>query len=442
MKDPNALIKHAVETTVRLIKTKVSPTEALKKVASDLDLNSNYIQRVGEVLNVALHHDHFKHANDKSVDFPVADIPYVKKAFFTEQPNKEMQKAAEWFPAVRESIDYNKILKNSLYKQAYVSATKLDDTQSFPTTFKGVFKQAVDFLQRCEKEIDELKTKQAALAPLLEHTYWALNKELKKDAGVRPAFEEIESQVFSNHGEKAIPFLDFVYKSAALKEERGVHDSGYQLFEPSKATTLFGRLMEIGDKTAKINQEIEEAQAEYDENYKSFKEACVKVGNPVLTNIKKKVEETAVADIEKKAVSDKMHTFSLIGEMLRKYKDNHTQKPDEPIFGNSSKDNKEKEMILQELIMADPILAKADPHKIVAAYEQLLKIAPHVAQQKEVVRSHLRSSLASIMPGATGSALLPLEAKQLAETNTELMRQREMISTKFKPKSDNFKDKK
>jgi hypothetical protein len=60
MEQSNALVKIALNEVVQKVNSGVSPTEALQKVSSDLDLNPDYIHRVGEALNVALHYKHFK----------------------------------------------------------------------------------------------------------------------------------------------------------------------------------------------------------------------------------------------------------------------------------------------------------------------------------------------------------------------------------------------
>lgn len=62
MQTPVALIKTALASAVKLVNSGVSPTEALSKVAKEHDLNQNYIQRVGESLNVSLTFNHMKTA--------------------------------------------------------------------------------------------------------------------------------------------------------------------------------------------------------------------------------------------------------------------------------------------------------------------------------------------------------------------------------------------
>ncbi len=76
--------------------------------------------------------------------------------------------------------------------------------------------------------------------------------------------------------------------------------------------------------------------------------------------------------------------------------------------------------ILQELIMTDPILAKQDPKKIINAYQQILRLAPHISLEKDVVRAKLREMMA-------GQALHPTDANQLVEANTNIMKQTQLL---------------
>ena len=50
MEEPNILVKTALNEAVQKVNEGMTPSVALKKVANDLDLNPNYIQRTGEAL--------------------------------------------------------------------------------------------------------------------------------------------------------------------------------------------------------------------------------------------------------------------------------------------------------------------------------------------------------------------------------------------------------
>ena len=70
--------------------------------------------------------------------------------------------------------------------------------------------------------------------------------------------------------------------------------------------------------------------------------------------------------------------------------------------------NIERKMVIQELIATDPILKRISPQKILQAYEQIVRLAPQVARQKDVVRAILRQLVHS-------SAMEPFTADQLVK---------------------------
>ena len=91
-----------------------------------------------------------------------------------------------------------------------------------------------------------------------------------------------------------------------------------------------------------------------------------------------------------------------------------------PTFKNTKMDDITRTTLLQELIMTDPILKHQDPKKVIQAYQQILRLAPHLAMEKEVVRSLLRSMTAA-------QSLGTMEANQLIEGNTAYLKQHQML---------------
>ena len=56
----------------------------------------------------------------------------------------------------------------------------------------------------------------------------------------------------------------------------------------------------------------------------------------------------------------------------------------------------QRSMILQELILTDPVLSGESPETVARAYQSLVEVAPHVALNREVVRSILRQATQSM----------------------------------------------
>jgi len=51
--------------------------------------------------------------------------------------------------------------------------------------------------------------------------------------------------------------------------------------------------------------------------------------------------------------------------------------------------NKERALLLQELLSTDPVISKFPAHHVVDAYQQMLRIAPELSSEREVVRAFL-----------------------------------------------------
>jgi hypothetical protein len=80
--------------------------------------------------------------------------------------------------------------------------------------------------------------------------------------------------------------------------------------------------------------------------------------------------------------------------------------------------NLQRQLILEELIAADPVLKGEDPNRVVMAYQTLMRLAPEVSLDKEITRSVLRTA-------TQAAAVSPFDAKTWAELENEIKRQLE-----------------
>lgn len=476
MEEPNILIKSALSDAVQKVNEGMTPSEALKKVAFDLDLNPNYIQRTGEALNVALHYKHFKTASDRSADFEIADIPKVIQDVFTVSEKTASEYVSEHFSG-NESNDtvfnYNRILSNPVYKQAYLEIAQAKETQeSYPTTLERVYEKSANYIQKLNKEAELADVSKISAEFDLNHKFSVLCDEFKKEASYRTSFEEFESQVFTKHGEAAVPYLDLLHKAAQIKEDRGVHDSKYVMFDVCKEAHMFDSLMSSATdyiSTAKTAEEIH-SNLSYEQAY--LKEAHKLMGkqaealqpnkiassvenvddstgeeaeptDPVLAEIKKKASdpEYAVAPsysedpVLKEAMEKEAFGFGrLFGDLLNEpLRDTVSSSFRRPVTKpNLTLDNMERKLLLQELMLTDPILSKHNPAKVARAFEQLLRLSPELSKEKEVVRAELRAMMAS-------QALSKFDADLMTKLDTGMLKRRVATMEFNKGEHQNFR---
>ena len=90
---------------------------------------------------------------------------------------------------------------------------------------------------------------------------------------------------------------------------------------------------------------------------------------------------------------------------------------------NMTLDNMERKLLLQELMITDPILSKVNPAKVARAFEQLLRLSPEISKEKEVVRAELRAMVSS-------QALSKFDADLLSKTDMSMLKRR-LATTAF-----------
>lgn len=469
MEQPNALVKIALSEAVTNINSGAKPTEALKKVATELDLNPNYVHRVGEALNVALHYNHFKTAEDRSADFQIADIPAVVKDLFDGVEKTSNQKKADAFPdngGEDVTFNYTRILTNPKYKKAYLEITGATETnESFPLSLKGAFEKSANLIKDLERDLDNAKTAKIGAEIELNQKFSKLADHFKRDSNYRTEFGEFESQVFSKYGEAAVPYLDLIYKTSKTAEERGVHDKGYQMFEAVKELNMFDDFMKAGSAFIETENQVKTAE----ENYQFEKEYYSEIGKLVANNgslsknaeindpvkVKKKNKSEKVAEerdpvlvrIEKQAKLKKsaniLNLFSLgsllsethPSQLLARDISDRVMRPRDISHRpkhNLTLENMERQLLLQELIMTDPILSRANPQKVAKAYEQILRLSPQVSKEKEVVRAMLRQAVAT-------QAVAPHDADQWTKLDTDILKRKVQSDLYLKGKLDSIK---
>lgn len=496
MDEPNILIKTALNDAVQKVNEGMTPTAALRKVASDLDLNPNYIQRTGEALNVALHYKHFKTASDRSTEFEIADIPAAIEGTFLRSEKTAAEYISEEFSGDDTNatvFNYNRMLTNPVYKRALLEISGATETHdSYPTTFNTVYEKSANYIKKLSKVAEEAEVAKVGAEIELNEKFSSLCDEFRRDEGYRAAFEEFESQVFAKHGSAAMPYIDLLHKTACPHEERGVHDSAYMMFDQCKEAQWFDSLMTAAttmvasEKTAAeafnnlafensfvkecrvlmgkaaaekkespAHEKAETAKEEAEEDKAEDKEE----EDPVLAMIKKKassaeLEATAdyhddpVADkvMEKEAIFGKLLTFggllqhggeSFAGMMhppVSEAFNHHFRAPKgpPPIKPNLTLENMERKLLLQELMLTDPILSKVNPAKVARAFEQLLRLSPEISKEKEVVRAELRAMVSS-------QALSKFDAELMAKADTGMLKRRLLTQEFNRGETQNFR---
>jgi hypothetical protein len=336
--------------------------------------------------------------------------------------------------------------------------------ESYQTTFRTIYEKSANYVDKLQKQAEVAEVARVEAEMDLNTKFAALSDYFRRDSGYRTAFEEFESQVFAKHGSAAVPYIDLIHKTACPNEERGVHDAGYMMFEPCKEAQLFDSLMKLATQmleTEKLASEASEnlqyeqaylkeahkllgKQAEEDSEVDHLPTTSVKKEcDPVLVRAKKKAADSSYSVTEKcaedpvheeylekeaffgpfstlmsltragAALSGDKHENPLIASVTEAFTKEH-QKPIKP---NLTLDNMERTLLLQELMLTDPILSKLPPAKVARAFEQLLRLSPEISKEKEVVRAQLRAMVSS-------QALSVFDADLMTKLDTGMLKRR------------------
>lgn len=442
MQEPTTLLKNAVEDIVGNINVSaMSPHDAVVKAAKEHNLNPNFIKRAAEVVNVALTYSHFKkNAEQRDADFPIVDAQAVIGEVFNPATKTALEIKSTLFsrPISTEIPDFAKI-SSPAYKQATAEILESGDTSTeFPLSDKAICEKSAHIVEKLEKEVSALETAIAGHHFGINNTFSVLAAKFAKDQNYRTSFPEFESQVFSTHGDRAVPYLDLMHKSAGITEERGAHDNKYQMFDICAEAELFNSLVEHIDGYNADNTKLAEKkqlQADTQEMIRTVyhKFAADKYGanasvDPVLSRLEQfsviSEKSASTADpvteliLKKNEALTKLSKFveglgAFFGDADKAY----GRTPDAAFRSNTGKDNAARKLILQELIVHDPVLSSTPPHKVLGAYEQFIRLAPDLSREKEVVRAALRAMISS-------EALSPHEAQLYVEANSSLVKQR------------------
>ena len=455
-KNPDALVKFAVTDIVNKINAGSTPQEATEKVARELELNVNFIKRASEAVNVALHYNHFKkHANEKADTFPIVDAQVVTDNIFGKTEKTASQFKSEEFSSFQTTEitpKFARYLEAGPHKVAYEKILGEKAEFKFPLSEQGVYAKSASYIRDLKKTAEDKEAQAQEANFEVSRTFCNILEKFAKVEESRAPFEEFESQAYSTYGEKAVPYLDLLYKTSHLKEARGKHDTNYKMFSPAKETISFGTFLKKAEVLAGITKEAEDAKHnyEFEKKYvdKTFKERGCDLFKQAHSDIDASLLDKIEADMKKEAEQiDKLAEEDPVIAQIKQKRDSESKKVNERIekiagylesvlgfgqdryeaakkpapipFSNTPDDNRERAFMLQELSATDPILSKLPTHKVVDAYQQMLRISPELSKEKEIVRSFLRSSTA-------GQAIDPFMGGQLIDANTSLLKQHRM----------------
>jgi len=447
----------ALETAVTHYNQGMTDNEAVIKAASGAEFNVDQTQRLVESFNTAKSIYFFKVADDRRAAFTLAEMDKVLPAMFkpedkaTAKPSGKAASAGLYdysaYSVPEPHFDGQFSLELGGARAYEWSAVKA----SFDFTLDGLYrslqrhvKTARQTSERCANSADLCDVRygqclnklaefirqdyhEPARAAEVEHYYWALSGS------------EIAGPVTADLFSCLVPAYQDKRASADQEGLPSDFDSRHPdmaaLVEES-VTARFGacRMRALAQEFGK---EADEMMIQWNEITGLRPAEPDAVEEMMTTRIAKRAQALptpkAPSAPRAKAPAPSSPLGSLFGAGMKVIGGGMAEGVKKPLaeatgelFGGAGEQeeakfterlrNLQRQLILEDLVVNDPILEGANPQAVATAYQTLIRLAPDVSLNKEIVRSVVRASVNAI-------SMSPFDAKAIAELENELHKQ-------------------
>ncbi len=438
------------------------PNGAVTKAAQAHEFNSDQTARLVEMFNSARTIYHYKTAQDRTNTFALADPNVVIPAYYEEAEKQAAVKSglhASYLDYDRPEVDYR---ENMLVKAGGAH----DDVE-----FKAPTDHTDMSLDTMGKRAHDMIATQKNLAEHARHEAGAAGTQaglvlskLARDLAV--GYEEVCIERWQklaaahlHSGSEDAPVIrklaeflpewlrdtvDLAKAAEALVDDRGLEAEEAQVKEARFWMEAEAQMLAYSDTLSKEAGDFHadftalitnEFPAQREANLSDF---LSKVGATTVTTSRK---ETGVEplfgfgeqfgmepfDRDTKSVSEPVVGKAItdaIGEGVKKPLADHVSTGVEALLTGPTERNNaalserlrnvQRQVMLEDLMMNDAVLADEDPDVVANAYSTILRIAPEVSGHKEVVRAILRTAVHAVAIG-------PYDAKDYVDLEKELL---------------------
>jgi len=415
----------------------LDPDAAVVKSAKDHDFNADQASRLVETFNTARTIFHYKSAADRTVDFKLADADAVIPQLYATDDTAA--------PDAGGNFNYDEYERPELHwaERKKASAVDFDAPTDYADTNLDTLASRANKYIRTHRQLAEMTqdesrvsaTKAASILAKLASSLSTGYEENCRDRYGRLVSGYAYNNEFQPVVAKLGEFMPAQYQEVMLSKMPVVDDSdlGPEIALMKQAKEW----MEAEAEMLALSGHWDKAAADFEAEFTAAiapilpqKRASAGLAcflNPrllkaaaggsgfaggsgaVQSNPKEQPKEKvkgpgptqkAVLDIAKKPLGDvasgmvQSGLSSLVGGA-----------DSEDIDSMSSRlKNVQRQLIMEDLMVNDPVLSEEDPQVITQAYESVLQLAPELSRNKEVMRAILRQAVHSV-------AISPYEAK-------------------------------
>lgn len=427
----------AVRGVAAFVESGDSPTAAVIKVATDLQLPADMVKLAVQAYNVGRTTWQQEHGGEgilnKQAEFPIARLEDVMQVLYpSAPPTPAQEKAAE---AVSDAYSRPPSLPASGRGMTKAAEFKLPPPAEKPGNALTTVNRALGKAAMQKRSMEEVRREAGQLRDHLlaslgqvrdyfKMPVQGLSTWNKQAAFLRLPFAEVEYNAGLLFGAPARAVLDFAHKEARLNEKRASVPPRL-LSEARKDAApynLIGQAIQIArsaqEKYAQLVQLEKEASSGFVETLRPFSAAPASQNRLSILDS----PSTSGASSQKEAGFLSSVLGAGIGSSVRGFqqrsdpRETAVQKAE---LGLTDPDHIEQlreietQVMLNNLLQNDEVLAGADPDEVLAAYNEIARMAPHVAQQPAALRPLLRRQMMQ-------SGLESFEAAELANLERSL----------------------
>jgi hypothetical protein len=455
-------LMEALDSAVGHFNSGLDDNASVVKAASAYDFNKDQTLRLMETYNTAKTISFLKTAEDRSQNFSTANAEDVLPALFDAD---EVLKAA----APKEYVDYSWYDEDHLDKESMdftildQAAAEFDDD-----SLESVSHFALHRIGELQKTASYCEDQKGMTAELYDRTIQKIAQVLKPNYLEESLFPEVEVALhimYKDAGdhiaEEIMAYMHPETKRATARdkaaristfdvEHAGINGLLKDAHDIRTQWSKFAALQEYYAKEAKdYDQGFKEAMRLKTEDTEAFDD-LQDIFTEDFTSGLKSANEAPEGGVASELAKDTAGaTASGLGlaqkGMLNAYGMAQKVVPSTPsvdvvgAFTNpknreakttaNKMKNLQRQLILEELMVTDPVLKGEEPEAVSRAYQTLIQVAPDVSLNREVARSILRQSVQSV-------AVSPYDAKSWADLENVIRQRLDQGAAKKKRKEN------
>lgn len=441
-------LRSALEDAVKFCNEGSTPDEAVCKAASAHEFNNDQTDRLVETLNTAITINQYKQASDRTASFPLAHKDKVAAMMLdADKVLGKEEKTAEvnhiYFDYSKPAYDYiaheDDVIEKAAEKEEKTTGLSRDNLAYLLVNRMKLVKNAADFAANIAGMMkSDLVSQLYGLAETVKKAGVAKYARFKAATEHNDITKELD-KVLPVEFKKAECHDSFIDDSDLGDLEKTAAEMSETLHSMKD---LRSQADSMHKQAEKMNSEISTAFIGEEEGPSTFlslfKSAQARPGGmPGFDMFAQTLTQLANTAQERDALQqrvDRLQRQVDNADDQKKYGLNELvfgkgvpqqgilnrgtgSKAFDSLFDSKTKENDEtirtienvkRSVMLQDLLTNDPIIAEADPDEVMSMYQSLLSTSPHVASNKEVVRSILRQAVNSI-------AISPFDAATWAD---------------------------